>query len=96
MTTSPVMGITEELLAALEAEANASLGIGGTGFVERVTGFSVIDLVAEVRRLREALAHNPAPAVRQARCPAGFPARSRAPETNLGAMPAPNPPRKGM
>ena len=51
MTTSPVMGITEELLAELEAKANDSFG--GTGFVERVTGFSVIDLVAEVRRLRE-------------------------------------------
>lgn len=52
MTTSPVMGITEELLGVLEAEAKASLRENGTGFVERVTGFSVIDLVAEVRRLR--------------------------------------------
>ena len=59
MTTSPVMGITEELLAELEAKANDSFG--GTGFVERVTGFSVIDLVAEVRRLREILAQQPAP-----------------------------------
>ena len=57
MTTSPVMGITEELLAELEAKANDSFG--GTGFVERVTGFSVIDLVAEVRRLREILAQPP-------------------------------------
>lgn len=35
MTTSPVMGVAEELLAVLEAEANASLGENGTGFVER-------------------------------------------------------------
>lgn len=51
----------------LEAEANASLGENGTGFVERVTGFSVIDLVAEVRRLREIVAQQAAPAV-----PAGW------------------------
>lgn len=67
MTTSPVVGITEELLAELEAEANASLGENGTGFVERVTGFSVIDLVAEVRRLRENVAQKAAPAA-----PAGW------------------------
>lgn len=60
MTTSPVMGVTEELLGVLEAEATASVGAGGSGFVERVTGFSVIDLVAEVRRLRAALAQQPA------------------------------------
>lgn len=63
MTTSPVMGITEELLAVLEAEANASLGENGTGFVERVTGFSLMDLVKEVRRLRSAIAQPPASAV---------------------------------